>query len=177
MNRRRRRRRRRKKRGPDEPAPSLHDGGRRRTMKRTWMGDRSLSLCGGGFCWGLGLPWRPEEAPQRARSGLETQEEPEEVVEKGEGQKHHRVHRFHIRPLRRRAASPGRPPPWWSWTGLRLPAPSWWRERRRKSETGKETRWITTPGSGWWAWCSHVCCVPQQNLWEEVISVDCTIPL
>lgn len=102
---------RRTKKGPDEPAPSLRDGGRRRTMRRTWMGDRSLSLCGGGICWGLGLPWLPEEAPQTARSGLESLEEPEEVVEKEEDQTLHRAHRFHILPLHRRAVSPGHPQP------------------------------------------------------------------
>lgn len=105
------RKRRRRKRGPDEPAPSLHDGGRSRMMRRKWMGDRSLSLCGGGFCWGLGLLWPPEEAPQRARSGLETLEELEEAVEEKEDVKRRRVRRFRTRPLRTRAESPGRPQP------------------------------------------------------------------
>lgn len=105
------RRRRRKRRGPDEPTLSLHDGGRSRMKRRKWMGDRSLSLCGGGFCWGLGLLWPPEEAPRRARSGLETPEEPEEAVVEKEDVKYRRVHRFHTQPLHMRAESPGRPPP------------------------------------------------------------------
>lgn len=80
-------------------------------MRRTWMGDRSLSLCGGGFCWVLVLPWLPEGAPQRARSGRETPEEPQEVVEKEEDRRHCRVRRSHIQPPHRRAVPPGRPPP------------------------------------------------------------------
>lgn len=79
-------------------------------MRRRWMGDRSLSLCGGGFCWGLGLLWPPEEAPQRAQWGLVTPELVEEA-EKEEDRKHRRVRHFHIQPPHRREVSPGHPPP------------------------------------------------------------------
>lgn len=56
---------RKRRRAPDGRAPSLRDGGRMR--RRTWMGDRSLSLCDGGSYSGLGPPQHREEAPQTTR--------------------------------------------------------------------------------------------------------------
>lgn len=75
------------------------------------MGDRNLSLCGGGFYWDLGLQWLPEEGPLRARLEPEILEALQEVVEKEEDLKLHTVHCSRIQPLHRRAASPARPPP------------------------------------------------------------------
>lgn len=104
--------RKRRRRGPDEPAPSPRDGGRRRTRRTTtWTGGRSLSLCCGVFCRRRGPPWLPEGDPRRARSGPETPPEPKEEAEKEEDRKRQRVHRFRTQPLRRRAVPPGRPRP------------------------------------------------------------------
>lgn len=118
---------------PDEPALSLHGGGSRK-RRRMWMGDRNLSLCGGGFYWDLGLQWLPEEDPLRARLEPEIPEAPQEVVEKEEDLKLHTVHCSRIQPLHKRAASPARPPPWWNWAGPRPPAPFWWTERQSQSK-------------------------------------------
>lgn len=117
--------RRRSRRGPDGPVLSLHDGGRMMRRRRMWMGDRSLSLCDGGFYWGLGPPQPLEGAPQRKRWGRGTRKDPEEVAEREVVQRIPVIHCFRKRPLRKKAASPGFLPPWRSWAGRRLPAPSW----------------------------------------------------
>lgn len=75
------------------------------------MGDRSPSLCDGGFSSGLGPPRPLEEAPQTTRSGRGTQKDRDSVAEKEGVQRIPVIHCFRKQLPRRKAASPGFLPP------------------------------------------------------------------
>lgn len=138
------RRRKKRTKGPGEPALSLHDGGRSRMMRRKWTGDRSLSLCGAGSGWNLGLRWPPEETPRRARWGLVTLKKVEEVTEKEEDPTGRTVHHSRIPPLHMREGSPGHPPPWWSCPGQRSrPSPSWKKKTKTDINMGLGLKTVT----------------------------------